>query len=594
MRLAGPYWSAEDRWLARGLTTALFILTVAQVAVPIAINLWSQRLFDALEQRSTPTLMLLIGILFLIIFANMGITTLHLIVKRNLQLGWRRWLTRTILDDWMRDGRHYQVTHIEGEHDNPDGRIAEDARIATEYAVDLAHSLIYCLLLLVSFTKILWSMSGPASIEIGTFRIDIPGHLVWVALAYATIGTLFALALGRPLVRAANKRQTNEANYRVGLMRARENSEAIALIQGDADERRRFVRLFGAAAEAWHRQTVALTHISLFTSGFSVLSTAFPFLVSAPRYIAGTISLGVLMQTAQAFQQMQGALSWPIDNLAKGAEWKASVERVLGLRNALSRLEEDVSFANDDDQIVIQTGDRPALVFQGVSIANPDGKLVIHGFDAEINEGERLMISGDPGAAVKLFKAVAGLWPWGCGRIELPRDASIFFMPQRPYLPFGSLRNSLGYPAPPKTFDDAQITFALNAVGLDGLIGRLNDRQSWEKLLTAGEMQRLGFARMLLHRPNWIIIQAATDALGREGEEEMIRLVEAEFPQATVLTVGYRASLDPYHQRKMIMLRSADGLSLIEDRRKKTRHPSGPTNRFVSRLIKLFHIGKRS
>jgi putative ATP-binding cassette transporter len=589
-RLAGPYWRSDQKLKAWGLTAGLVVLTMAQVTVPIAVNQWSQRLFDALEQRSVQTVLLMVGMLGCIMLGNMVVTTLHLNVKRNLQLGWRRWLTKTILDDWMRDGRHYQVTHMPGEHDNPDGRIAEDIRITTEYAVALFHSLLYCLLLLISFTEILWTLSGPAEFSIGAYQFYIPGHLVWIALLYAAVCTSIALLLGRPLVWAANKRQTFEANYRFGLMRARENSEAIALIHGDSDERRRFVDLFRGVAEAWDRQTRALTHISLFTAGYSVLSNAFPVLVASPRYIAGTISLGVLMQTAQAFQQMEGALSWPIDNMALGADWKASVERILGLRTALSQLEEEVTHG-DGERILVATADRPALLFQDVSIANPDGQLVIHGFSAEIGHNERVLISGDPGAAIKLFKVVAGLWPWGRGRVELPNDASIFFMPQRPYLPIGSLRNSLIYPAAPKTFDDVHIMAALEAVGMAQLTGRLDERQSWEKVLTAGELQRLGFARLLLHRPNWIFIQEATDGLDPDGEEDMLRLLQAEFPTATVITVGYHKSLEAYHQRKLIILKSADGVMLIEDRRKKDRKQIKPPGTLYSQLVRVLQRG---
>ncbi len=588
LTLAMPYWRSDEKWKARGLTLTLVLLTVAQVVTPILMNLWSENLFDALEQHLMRRFLFLVAVFVVIILANLAVTTTHLAVKRRLQLGWRRWLTRHVLDDWMTTGRHYQVTHMPGDHDNPDGRIAEDIRIATESAINLAHSLFYCLLLLVSFTKILWSLSGPGQVTIAGIDIYIPGHLVWVALVYAAIGTSVAMWLGHPLVRAVNNRQTHEANFRFGLVHAREKSEAIALIRGEKDERRRFSDLFVEVAVAWRRQTSALLHITMFTSTWSVLSTAFPILVAAPRYISGSISLGVLMQTAQAFQQMEGALSWPIDNLGLGAEWKASVERVLGLHDALTRLEEEVADA-EEHRITIATGDRPVLAFQDLSVHDPDNKVVISDFSADIALGERVLISGDPGAAVKLFKVVAQLWPWGHGRVELPNDATIFFMPQRPYLPIGTLRGAISYPAGPDAFSNDELAAALKSVGLDHLVERLEDTQAWEKVVTAGDQQRLGYSRLLLHRPNWIFIQEATNALDPEGEEDMMRLVQAEFPQATILTVGYHASLEAYHQRKLVLVRAPDGLVLITDRRRVPR-PSkskvGP-GRFYSQLLKL-------
>lgn len=562
LSLAGGYWR-EERLKAWWLTGTLVVLTVFQVLIPIAINLWSQRLFDALEQRATDRFLVLIGALGGIILANMVVTTTHLRFRRRLQVGWRRWLTRRVLDAWMQRGRHYLVNYLPGEHDNPDGRIAEDVRITTEYAIDLAHSLFYCLLLLVSFTNILWQLSGPAEFTLFGIDFHIPGHLVWIALVYAFIGTTVAVALGRPLVNTVNRRQTREADFRFGLARVRESSEAIALIQGEADERRRFVDLFQMLKDAWDRQTSALVNIFLFTSSYSVLSTAFPILVAAPRYMSGSISLGVLMQTAQAFQQMEAALSWPIDNLAKGAEWKASVERVMGLHDSLSQLDREIAEANGN-RIAVVTGDQPALAFRDVSVATPDGRVVISGFSAEIPLGEHVLIADDAGAAMILFKVVAGLWPWGRGRVELPSDGSIFFMPQQPYLPVGSLRAAISYPAPP--FPDEAISGALASVGLGPLAARLDEVAAWDKTLTLNERQRASFARLLLHRPNWIFNQEATDSLGAAGEEELMPLFDQIFAQATVLTVGRGPRLEAYHKRKLILEKSAEGLILVKDR----------------------------
>lgn len=532
---------------------------------------------------------LLVGALGVIILANLAVTTTHMAVKRKLQIGWRQWLTASVLDSWMTAGRHYQVTHIAGDHDNPDGRIAEDIRVSTEAALDLAHSLFYCLLLLISFTQILWSLSGPPEIALGGVELYLPGHLVWVAVVYAAIGSSVALWLGRPLVRAVNYRQTCEANFRFGLVRAREHSEAIALIRGEADERRRFSGLFGALAAAWQKQTHALTRITMFSASWSVLSMAFPVLIAAPRYIGGSISLGSLMQTAQAFQQMEGALSWPIDNLGRAAEWKASAERILGLYEPLVELASEVGMP-DDQRIAVGQSDLATLSFDSLTVRDPDGRVIISDFSASIATGERVLISGDPGAAVKLFKVVAQLWPWGGGRVGLPRGASIFFMPQRPYLPIGSLKGAISYPAAPDAFDQHEVTAALTSVGLEDLLSRLDESNSWEKVLTAGDQQRLGFARLLLHRPDWIFIQEATDAMDPDGEEHMMKLIHSEFPDATVLTVGYHVALESYHQRKLVLVKATDGLVLIADRRKAPR-PSrskiGP-GRFYSQLLKLF------
>ena len=562
--LGAPYWNSEDKLKVRGLTVLLVLLTVCQVVSPVLINLWSKQLFNALEQRNLDQLMTMIGALAGILAFAMAVTATHMAVKRRLQVGWRQWLTRRILDNWMNEGRHYQLLHLPGEHDNPDGRIAEDIRNATESAIDLAHSLFYSFLLLVSFTQILWTLSGVLEVSLLGQTWSVPGHMVFISFIYAGAGTSAALLIGRPLVKAANKRQTNEANFRFGLVRVRENSQSIALMHGETDERRRLRNLFVGVMTAWDRQTSALARVFLFSSGYSVLATGFPILITAPRYITGLITLGELMQIAQAFQQMTAALSWPVDNLSKAAEWKASVERVLSLQNALESLKQDVTCL-DGGTVCLAVTDHPVLAFRGLSIANPDGSIVVSGLDAEITKGEKVLISGDAGASIKLFKVVSGLWPWGSGRVELPCDATIAFLPERPYIPIGSLRGVLSYPADPETYDLEQYGAVLRRVGLGHFEARLREQTAWDQIFTVAEQQVMGFARLLLRRPDWIFLEHATSSLSPKVEEEMMTLVELELPDATLLTVGHNPSLDAFHQRKLILEASANGPAFLRE-----------------------------
>ncbi|MPY76751.1 MAG: ABC transporter ATP-binding protein/permease [Alphaproteobacteria bacterium] len=563
LRLTLPYWKSEARWAGGVLTALLVALTAAQVVIAIAFNLWYEKLFSALEQRALAQFLLLIAVLGLIIAGSAGITATHLWVKRRIQVSWRDWLSHRIVNEWMTSGRHYQVAQIPGDHDNPDGRIAEDARITTEYAVDLAHSLFYCLLLLVSFTQILWTLSGPPLVRLGDVDLYLPGHMVWIALVYSAIGSTVALILGWPLVRAANARQTAEANFRFGLVRARENSLAIALLSGETDERRNLYDLFRGAVAAWNRQTAALMRIFLFSSSWSVLSQVFPILVSAPRYIVGAITLGVLMQTAQAFQQMVSALSWPIDNLSKSAEWRASVERVLGLHDAIESLTRQAGSAGHP-MIAREPLGRPALAFQDCAIDEPDGREAVARFRIEIAAGERVLVSGDPGSTEKLFKAVAGLWPWGSGRIGLPSDGPIFFMPHRPYVPLGTLRDTVCYPTDPRACGDDAIRRALRRVGLDELAERLDDRERWDDTLPAAELQRLAFARLLIHTPRWIFLQDATDSLSPENEVVMMELLHDAFPEAAVITIGQPSIFGGLYKRQIVIERSNQHARLRE------------------------------
>ena len=465
----------------------------------------------------------------------------------------------------VRRGRHHQIAYLPGEHDNPDGRIAEDIRITAEVAIDLGHSLTYCVLLLISFTNILWMLSGTLTVTIFGTGLSVPGHLLYVALIYAVVGTSIAMLIGQPLVNAVNRRQGYEADFRFALARIRENGQTIALLHGESAERGHLADLFAGVTRGWNGQTIALSHMMVFSASYSVLSAAFPILVAAPRYITGAITLGVLMQTAQAFQQTVGALSWPIDNLPRAAEWRASVERVLNLHDALVRLDREVCEVPDGHIQVVRADEHKTLTFTGVAIDEPNGTPVVHPFDLEVRPGDRVLIGGDATATIRLFRAVAGVWPWGRGLITLPAHTRVFFMPERPYLPHASLRAVLAYPGTASSLVDDKAAAALVAVGLPNLVDRLDSLNRWDEVLSVPERQRLGFARLLIRRPDWIFLEDATDSLDPPAEEELLTLMERELPHATLLTIGHHAGLDAHHSRKLVLERTNGAVTLREE-----------------------------
>ncbi len=564
-RIAGPYWSSEDKLKVRLLTLVLVVLTICQVGVPVAINRWMRWLFDALEQKAMHQFAELSWILLAILVSNVVIVNLHLRIKRRLQIGWRDWLSRKVEHAWMMSGRHYQLGFMAGPHDNPDGRIAEDVRNATEYAIDLGHSLFYDILLLISFTQILWTLSQAPYIVINDTPYFVPGYLVWLAVIYAGMGSAIALALGRPLIRAVDRRQTSEADFRFGLSHARENSLGIALAGGEIDVRRKFYQLFTGVVTAWNDVTRALANMFFYSSSWSVLSQVFPTLVVAPRYIAGLITLGVLIQSAQAFQQMVGALSWAIDNLGKVADWRASAERVFGLAEAVDHFD-DLVCATTGKPIAVVRGGQQILAFRDFATTTPSGQPQILSMNLEIGEGERVLFTGETGAGSSILKAVAGMWPWGDGTIELPHDAKLFFMPPRPYLPTGSLRGAIDYPAADPTPDDAAITAALTQVGLQALIPRLDEVGNWDQILPIENQQRLGFARLLLKRPDWIFMEEAADTLDPAGQRMMIDLLRTEFPKDAVVAIGHSDALVGVETRRFLLERTDDGVAVREDK----------------------------
>jgi vitamin B12/bleomycin/antimicrobial peptide transport system ATP-binding/permease protein len=547
IKLAGPFWNSADKQTVRKDSFLLAILTVMQIVLAVITNDWNAALFDAIEQHSMSGIIRQIGVLAIIFAGSILVTTWHLIVKRRLQLGWRDWLTERVVSMWMHKGRHYQITFMaKDNHDNPDVRIAEDIRIATEDAISMAHSLFYSLLLLVSFTQILWGLSGRIVLDLGLFTVNMGGYLVWVAVIYASAASVLGWWMGRPLTESTNIRQSEEANYRYCLIKMRENSESIALIHGEENEKRRFRRAFQAIIDAYDQQTAAWRQIQLFSSGYSVLSMGLPILVAAPRYIAGTITLGTLMQAVQAFQQMVSALSWPVNNLAGIASWRASVERVLGLVKALEELESDISCLNSH-QLCVGKSEKGKLNFENVTIASLEGETLSATINVEIGAGEHTLLTGLSGTGAKLFQAVAGLWPWGGGRILIPEGERLFFMSPRPYLPSGTLAEAICYPKTPEAFKSADLEKYLKKLDLKTLIPRLEQREHWEKLLSREQQQRLGAVRALLYRPKWLFIQEAMDSLTHEDEVNLLILLNKELPGVTILNLTNQPSVKPFH-----------------------------------------------
>lgn len=551
MRLAGPYWNSEHKAAIRINTVMLVILTIMQIGLAVYITEWNAALFDALEQRSMTGLIKQIGLLILIFATSISVTTSHLLFKRRLLIGWRTWLTEKVITQWMAHGRHYQIGYLSDyDHDNPDGRIAEDIRIATEEAIALSHSLFYSVLMLGSFTKILWGLSGHVVFDFGFAAIPINGYLVWIAVSYATCAAILGWWMGKAMTKATHARQTKEADFRHDLITAQTNSQAIALIHGEPLEQERLLGSFRAIIATYAQQTAAWKQIQIFSSGYSVASMALPILVGAPRYIAGAISLGMLMQSVQSFQHMVSALSWPVDNMAQIAKWRTSVERVLALVNALNHLEQDFSSQNPH-QITVSKARQSSIKLTHVSIASADGENLSLTINDEIKAGERVIITDKTGAGGLFFKAMAELWPWGSGVIQLPLQDTLFFMPPSPYLPAKSLYESICYPLTKESCQQTLVESALIQVGQQDLVKQLNKVAPWPQMLSNEQQQCLGVARALLHRPQWLFIQEALDSLSPEKEMKMLKLIAKELPQTGILTITSQPEAEAFHQRAL-------------------------------------------
>lgn len=511
------------RWRVRGAIALLLALTGTQVALAIAYNLWNARLFDALEQRDTAALWREVGVFALLVLGIVLSNAAQLAAKRGIALSWRRALTERVLHSWLAEGRHWQLSQLIGSPDNPDGRIAEDIRIATEHAVELVSTLFFCSTTLAAFLGILWTLSGVISI----LGVPVPGHMVWLALLYAAAGAVAAFALGRPLTTATESRQRAEADFRFGLVRVRELGEGLALARGEPIARGVLAGRFGALAAFWHRQTAALRDLTGFQSAYTTAAPILPILVSAPRYLAGELSLGGLMQTGQGFQQTVVALSWPVDQAARLAEWHASADRVLALLDAIELSEAERAGLHPED-----TGD--ALVLCGVVLRHPDGSVVCGPLEATLPRGSRVELAGEAAAASALFLAVAGLWPWGEGQLRRPARHGLAALTRAPWLPEASLTKLL---APMGGVPHSALVAALEVVGLAPLAARLEEEADWGSTLEEHDRLRLAFARMLLARPDLVLLDDIGAVLGAAEANRLIGILNVAMPQAIILAV---------------------------------------------------------
>jgi putative ATP-binding cassette transporter len=562
------YGAKETRWRAWGYTIAVVALTLAQILVQLRFNIWNRDFFNALENRDRAAFYGQLWTLGLLLVAAMASAVAQLWAKQMLSLDWRRALVESLQSRWLRGGLHYQLGFVPDAADNPDQRIGENTRWATAMAVDLLVGLLGSILTLATFLGVLWTLSGPLHVAMGAGEFVIPGYMVWAALLYALIGSVLTLALGGPLVSINLRRNEAEGDHRFALIRMRENSEAIAMIRGEPDEDRGLRAAFGRVVAVMKELYTRERALMYLTSAYGMAAGVVPIVVASPRYFAGAITLGVLMQITQAFLEVTRSLNWFVDKFPLLADWRSHIERVAALEDTFEAAEG----LEADHTIAIHVGPdaqgREVLAFHDLQVGHADGNVVIQDANAEIRAGEKVLIVGESGTGKStLFRAIAGLWPWGSGEIRTPPREQMFFMPQRPYIPLGTLAAALAYPALPTKFTAAAMRAALERCALPHLVPRLGEEDRWDRVLSLGEQQRLAFARLLLHRPGWVFLDEATAALDEENQDAMMRLFREELADSALVSIGHRPGLDVYHDRTLHLVRAPDGARLSVRRR---------------------------
>ncbi len=561
-RMIRPYWFSEDRWPARALLLVVVALTLGMVYLSVLLNQWNNDFFSALQEKNSAMFRQQLVRVVWLVGAFIVLAVYQLYLNQMLEIRWRRWLTEHYLRAWLADGAYYRMQLVARETDNPDQRIAEDIQLLISHALALFIGGLRAVVTLATFVAILSGLSGRLTVSAGGLSLALPGYMVWVSLLYALGGTWLTDWIGRPLVRLNFDRQRYEADFRFSLVRFRENSEGVALYRGEADEFRGFRELFEAVVRNWWGIMRRQKRLTFFTSGYSQGAWIVPSVVAAPRYFRGELGLGGLMQTVGAFNQVQDALSFFVVSYKEIAAWCSVVERLAGFERTLERVRAETAIAG----VRRADGDDTKLTVKDVDLHLPDGKPLMANVNLSLLRGDSVLLGGPSGSGKStLFRAIAGIWPFGRGEIGASRKARVLFLPQRPYLPIGTLRSVVSYPLPAAGVDDAALREALEAVGLPDLAGRLDEAGHWALQLSPGEQQRIAFARALVQKPDWLFLDEATSAVDDATEARLYGLVRERLAGTTVFSVGHRATLRPFHARQLEVQPATSGpASVVE------------------------------
>jgi putative ATP-binding cassette transporter len=559
-RIAAPYFRSEDKWAGRGLLAAVIAIELSLVAIDVLINQWNNRFYNALQDKDWDRFVWEIGVFCVLATLAVLLSVYQLYLNQWLQIRWRNWMTRHYLSEWLEGPNHYRMQLQGDAADNPDQRMTEDVKLFIERTMEIGVGLLSSIVSLASFVVILWGLSAAAPLHLFGNELSIPGYLVWGALIYAVFGTILTQWIGSPLVNLDFEQQQREADFRFNLVRARENSEQIALMKGEPAERGRLMHRFERVVANWYAIMSRTKRLTFFTQSYAQAAVVFPYVLVAPAYFAGKVQLGGMMQTASAFDSVYKALSFFVSVYRKLAEWRAVVARLDGFEMSIASSRH---LAASPSSVRIAPTDGKAIELQQLLVRLPHGAPVVAADSLAFRHGERTLITGPSGSGKStLFRAIAGIWPFGDGAIRIPSGASLMMLPQRPYFPIGSLHAAVVYPAEAGAFDVERVKQALADAGLGALVPRLHEEAHWNRMLSLGEQQRLGVVRALLHAPAFLFLDEATASLDEPSEAALYRLLIDRLPATTLVSIGHRSTLEAFHQRKLAVIRDGDRFAL--------------------------------
>ncbi|KWB87651.1 ABC transporter ATP-binding protein/permease [Burkholderia ubonensis] len=558
--LIKPYWVSSEWKVAWGLLVTIVVINLCVVWINVKLNQWNAQFYNALQAKNVHDFPGLLMQFSALAFGFIILAVYGRYLRQMLGFRWRQWLTNRFLNEWLGDRAFYRIER-DRLADNPDQRITDDLQSFATTTLSLSLDLLSTIVTLVSFITILWSLAGALTFTLGGTPIAIPGYMVWAAALYAVVGSLIIQKVGHPLVSINYQQQRVEADFRFGLIRVRENAEQIAFYDGEDTENGNARNLFMRIRDNWWRVMKYTKRLTFVLSFYGQIAIIFPLVVAAPRYFAGAFSFGVLMQISSAFNTVSDSFSWFINSYSTLVEWRATVNRLREFKRVMraSHLKESVSPATEHGGINLHYVDSERLSTSSLKLALPNGNALADIGSVTIEPGSRWLVIGKSGSGKSTFmRALAGLWPFGDGAIDAPVSARMMFVPQTSYLPIGTLKAALTYPATADTYSDDACRDALRACRLEEYVDRLDETAHWTRVLSPGEQQRLAGARVLLHKPDFLFLDEATSALDADNEARLYHLFNERLPQAAIVSIAHRESLAAYHGSTINVERVSD------------------------------------
>lgn len=560
-RFAGGFWQGATKLNAWTLTLGLSAFLILSTGATVAMNHWNRWFFDSLEARNVEEVTSSVLVFALIIVAMAAIGVGIVLTRETLQVRWRAWLVEQLVARWLGNQRFYHLNVTGKEPPNPEYRISDDTRWATEPLVDLGIGLVLAVVGAAAFISILWTVGGSITFDPGFGPVTIPAYMVWVALAYGIIASGLMMWVGAPLVGYVGRKNEAEGYFRFGMMRIRDNAESVALMNGARYEQAILGRFYQTVVARWMAMVWQHGHLTWITNASGPMIPVVPLLFAAPKYLTGELSLGQVTQLAAAFVQVQIAISWVVDNYNRVAEWYASARRVMDIVTACDAIDGDIAV-----QPGRADGQAPggAIALNDVVITDNSGRPLISNATLAVQPGETVHISGESSTGKSvLVRVLAGLWPCARGTVQTPDNTRTMITPQKGYLPLGSLKGALLYPEPNLAVDEDRLAAVLERVGLGALTSRLEEVARWDQVLANGERQRLAVARLLIHKPEVIILDDALSALEEPVQAMLMSRLRSDLPGATIISLGQRAGPDGRHDRQFALERNINGAVLV-------------------------------